>query len=85
MWNHELWGGKTSRKFSEFSRCFRGKFNEISGELPTRHWIDPVTPKNPAFLCRLDGHMCLANSLALQLANLTRHSPDVSDYRVMMS
>ncbi|PRP80134.1 hypothetical protein PROFUN_12217 [Planoprotostelium fungivorum] len=48
------------------------------GELPTRHWIDAVTPNNPAFLCRLDGHMCLANSLALRLANLTKDTPDVT-------
>ena len=34
------------------------------GELPTRDWIDAVTPDNPVWLSRLDGHMALANSLA---------------------
>jgi predicted amidohydrolase YtcJ len=30
------------------------------GELPTRHWIDSVTPHNPVWINRLDGHMNLA-------------------------
>src|SRR5262245_39380118 len=30
--------------------------------LPDRAWIDSVTPKNPVFVNRLDGHMALANS-----------------------
>jgi len=33
--------------------------------LPDRSWIDSVTPKNPVFVSRLDGHMALANSAAL--------------------
>lgn len=44
--------------------------------LPIRSTIDPVTPGRPALLTRLDGHMALANSLALQLAGVTRHTPD---------
>jgi len=39
--------------------------------LPERWWIDDVTPKNPVFINRLDGHMALANSLALDLAGIT--------------
>lgn len=42
------------------------------GELPTRHWIDSVTPNNPVFVQRLDGHMAVANSRALELASLDR-------------
>lgn len=42
------------------------------GELPTRAWIDSVTPDNPVFVSRLDGHMALANSRALELAGLDR-------------
>src|SRR5262249_5932861 len=38
--------------------------------------IDSVTPDNPVFINRLDGHMCLANSLALKLAGVTRETPD---------
>jgi predicted amidohydrolase YtcJ len=45
-------------------------------QLPTRQLIDAVTPDNPVFINRLDGHMCLANSLALKLAGVTRDSAD---------
>lgn len=41
-------------------------------ELPTKEWIDPVTPDNPVCVNRLDGHMVLANSAALKLAGITR-------------
>jgi hypothetical protein len=44
--------------------------------LPTRRLIDAVTPDDPVFINRLDGHMCLANSLALKLAGVTRETPD---------
>ena len=44
--------------------------------LPTRRLIDAVTPDNPVFINRLDGHMCLANSPALKLAGVTRETPD---------
>lgn len=45
--------------------------------LPKKEWIDSVTPNNPVFVQRLDGHMGLANSRALALANLTTASPDI--------
>jgi predicted amidohydrolase YtcJ len=44
--------------------------------LPEREWIDAVTTDHPVFVNRLDGHMALANSLALRLAGITRESPD---------
>lgn len=44
--------------------------------LPERGWIDDVTPEHPVFVNRLDGHMALANSLALRLAGITREMPD---------
>ena len=47
------------------------------GELPDRRWIDEVTPKNPVFVMRLDGHMGLANSYALELAGVDGQTPDV--------
>ncbi len=43
---------------------------------PTRWLIDPVTPENPVLLRRLDGHIAVANSLALKLAGVTRHTAD---------
>lgn len=47
------------------------------GELPTRAWIDAVTPDHPVWVTRLDGHMGLANSKALALAGVTADTPDV--------
>ena len=44
--------------------------------LPSRRLIDDVTTGNPVFINRLDGHMALANSLALKLAGVTRETPD---------
>jgi predicted amidohydrolase YtcJ len=44
-------------------------------ELPGKEWIDAVTPENPVCVNRLDGHMVLANSLALELAGITRDTP----------
>jgi predicted amidohydrolase YtcJ len=46
------------------------------GELPTREWIDAATPDNPVFVSRYDGHMALANSVALRLAGIARDSKD---------
>ena len=40
------------------------------GRLPTRDLIDAVTPEHPVFVKRLDGHMALANSLAMRLAGI---------------
>jgi predicted amidohydrolase YtcJ len=45
--------------------------------LPDRSWIDSVTPNNPVFVDRLDGHMALANSLALEKAGVTRSTPEI--------
>ena len=47
------------------------------GELPTKEWIDAVTPRNPVWINRLDGHMGLANSLALAAARIAKSTPDV--------
>ncbi|MEP7226216.1 MAG: amidohydrolase [Gemmatimonadales bacterium] len=45
--------------------------------LPRREWIDSVTPNNPVFVNRLDGHMGLANSAALRAAKITRATKDI--------
>lgn len=50
--------------------------NWSPARLPTRQLIDAVTSRNPVFLNRLDGHMALANSLALRLAGITRETAD---------
>jgi predicted amidohydrolase YtcJ len=43
---------------------------------PTKELIDDVSRENPVFVQRLDGHIALANSLALRLANITKDTPD---------
>jgi predicted amidohydrolase YtcJ len=47
------------------------------GELPSRDWIDSVTPDNPVWLNRLDGHMSLANSAAMRAATVADDVKDV--------
>jgi predicted amidohydrolase YtcJ len=47
------------------------------GEVPDRAWIDAVTPKNPLWLYRVDGHMGLANSAALVAAEIDESIDEV--------
>lgn len=47
------------------------------GQLPEASWIDSVTKDHPVFIIRLDGHMGLANSKAMQLAQLDASTADV--------
>ncbi|KAL9298348.1 hypothetical protein ACSQ67_024244 [Phaseolus vulgaris] len=42
------------------------------GDLPAASWIDDITPNNPVWLSRVDGHMGLANSVALKLVGITK-------------
>ena len=42
--------------------------------LPTRRDVDPLTPRTPVFVDRYDGHMALANGVALERAGITRDS-----------
>lgn len=42
-----------------------------SKQLPTRQDLDKVTGDHPAFLDRIDGHIAVANSAALQAARVT--------------
>ncbi len=43
--------------------------------LPRKDWIDSVTPNNPVFVNRLDGHEALANSAAFRAAGVTKDTP----------
>jgi len=45
-------------------------------QIPTKDLIDPVTPDSPVAVSRYDGHMILANSLALKAAGITAQTPD---------
>ena len=48
------------------------------GELPQASWIDSVTLNNPVWLTRLDGHMSLANSIAMRLAGVSAATKDIA-------
>jgi predicted amidohydrolase YtcJ len=48
------------------------------GELPDRKWIDAVTPDNPVWMPRLDGHMALANTAAMNAAGVGDDVKDVA-------
>ncbi len=73
-----------SRRIAEFAADHAGEWvlggtwdHELwGGELPRRDWIDSLTPDTPVFVTRLDGHMSLANSVALDLAGITAETPD---------
>lgn len=46
------------------------------GELPQKKWIDSVTGNYPVLISRYDGHMALANSVALKLAGIDKNTPN---------
>jgi len=52
--------------------------NWTPNNLPTAALIDAATPDNPVFVNRLDGHMALANSLAMRLAKVDKSARDVA-------
>jgi len=52
--------------------------NWTPNNLPTAAMIDAVTPDNPVFINRLDGHMALANSLAMKMAGVNKDTKDVA-------
>ncbi len=53
------------------------------GELPRRDWIDAATPDNPVWVHRLDGHMALANSLALKAGGVDADTPDIAGGEIL--
>ncbi len=73
-----------ARRIGEYAAAHPGEWvtggtwdHELwGGELPRRDWIDSLTSHSPVFVSRLDGHMGLANSRALELAGVTVGTPD---------
>ncbi|MCC9309560.1 amidohydrolase [Kitasatospora sp. RB6PN24] len=54
----------------------------FDGGLPTRQLLDSVVPDRPVYLLNRDHHGAWANTRALELAGLTRQSPDPTDGRI---
>lgn len=73
------------RRIAEYARHLRPGEWITGGEwdhtrwpgqtLPSHEWIDSVTPNNPVFIERLDGHEALANALAMKQAGITARTP----------
>jgi predicted amidohydrolase YtcJ len=71
--------GERARKTPKGDWLRGGDWDETKwnpATLPTKELIDPVTPDTPVFVFRYDGHMALANSVALRLAGVTTQTPD---------
>jgi len=51
--------------------------------LPHHEWIDSVTPSNPVFVNRLDGHEALANAAAMRAAAVTKAIPTPSGGEIL--
>jgi predicted amidohydrolase YtcJ len=50
---------------------------------PTHEALDRVTPDNPVYLTRVDGHAALVNARAMSLAGLTAETPDPDGGRLI--
>jgi predicted amidohydrolase YtcJ len=88
----DLRSAKTPEEFVQRIREFAAKLpkgrwilggqwdheNWTPNALPTAALIDAATPDNPVFINRLDGHMALANSLAMRLARIDRNVKDIA-------
>jgi predicted amidohydrolase YtcJ len=88
----DLRTAKTPQEFVQRIRDFAAKLpkgrwiqggqwdheNWTPNDLPTAAMIDAATPDNPVFISRLDGHMALANSLAMKLAGVSKDTKEVA-------
>lgn len=57
----------------------RGWMNTIwegDSDFPTKEELDAVAPNNPVALTRADGHMAWYNSMAFELAGITKDTPN---------
>jgi len=67
--------GEYARKLPKGRWILRGDWDHEKwpgSPVPSKEMIDAATPDHPVFVSRLDGHMALANSLALKLAGITK-------------
>ncbi|MFI6643309.1 amidohydrolase [Streptomyces sp. NPDC050504] len=54
----------------------------FEGGSPTRQLLDRIVPDRPVYLPNRDHHGAWANSRALELAGIDRHTPDPADGRI---
>ncbi len=55
----------------------------FEGRNPTKHDLDPVSPKHPLFATNQGGHMAVVNSLALEMAGITSKTKDPGNGRFL--
>jgi len=71
--------GERAAKTAKGDWLLGGDWDETKwnpAELPAKELIDSATPETPVAVNRYDGHMVLANSLALKLAGITAQTTD---------
>jgi predicted amidohydrolase YtcJ len=49
---------------------------------PTRQELDAVAPNNPVFLTHISGHVAVANTAALKLANIVKNTADPAGAKI---
>ena len=54
----------------------RGYHDTKLGRHPTRHDLDQASVRHPIYITHSSGHVSVANSLALRLADVSRSTPD---------
>ena len=55
--------------------------DDFPGGVPTRAELDRVSPDRPVFLTSRDGHSAWVNTKALEIAGITKATPDPADGR----
>jgi predicted amidohydrolase YtcJ len=71
--------GERAKKTAKGEWIVGGDWDETKwnpAKLPTKELIDAVTPNTPVFVYRYDGHLGLANSIALRMAGVTAKTQD---------
>jgi predicted amidohydrolase YtcJ len=71
--------GERAKKTARGEWIVGGDWDETKWDppqLPGKELIDGLTPDTPVFVYRYDGHLGLANSVALRLAGVTARTPD---------
>ena len=48
----------------------------FKGGFPTKHDVDPISPKHPLFVLNQGGHLAVVNSVALEMAGVNARTPD---------
>lgn len=96
MDNVNLQGARTLEEVQERIRTFavahpdrswvkgRGwRYEPFPGSQPTRQQLDAAVPDRPAYMRCFDGHSVWVNSKALQLAGITKDTPDPPNSQIV--